>query len=232
MSYREELAFYHMIASGDLTGVKEHINRYGRYSAADNTQNGTLSANPLQNERYHFVVLTALLTRICVEAGLLQERAYTLSDLYINQTDIQPDIAGIVSLQNDMILAYAKEMAAMKKGQVYSMHISNAIDYICNHITERLFVEDIATALKLNRSYLSTLFKKETGKTIHAFIRQERIKAAHNLLRYSDYGYSEIAEYLGFSSQSHFCQTFKNETGFSPAEYRNTFYHSGKFDAL
>ena len=68
----------------------------------------------------------------------------------------------------------------------------------------------------------STLFKQETGMGIASYIRKKRMEAACNMLRYSDIPYAEIAQILAFSSQSHFIQVFKADTGMTPHEYRNS----------
>ena len=47
------------------------------------------------------------------------------------------------------------------------------------------------------------------------------IQAAENLLKYSEYSFIEITNYLCFSSESHFIHTFKKYTGCTPIEFRN-----------
>lgn len=76
----------------------------------------------------------------------------------------------------------------------------------------------------LNPDYLSSLFHKELHMTFSNYLKQQRIIAAQNMLRHSDYDYSEIASFLAFSSQSHFTKVFRQETGYTPKEYRNTFF--------
>ena len=50
-------------------------------------------------------------------------------------------------------------------------------------------------------------------------------KVACNMLRHLDESSLTIANYLGFSSQSHFIQVFKKSTGMTPEEYRRKNYH-------
>ena len=73
-------------------------------------------------------------------------------------------------------------------------------------------------------SYLSRLFKKETGDSVSAYIRLQKIEKAKNLLRYSDYSIIDIANRLSFSSQSHFIQQFRELTGITPKKYRDNNY--------
>ena len=97
------------------------------------------------------------------------------------------------------------------------------MDYIDDHLHEQIPVSDLAAKLELNQSYLSVLFKKETGLTISDYIRQRRVEAAKGMLRYSSYSCSDIGNYLSFCSQSHFISVFRKATGMTPRQYRARF---------
>lgn len=220
VEYREEFGFYSNVAEGNLEAVKKMLADPDNKHPYDSPVYGRLSADELRNVRYHFVVSVALITRLCVEKGLERELAYTLSDLYISKMDALSELREILSLQNEMLLDFTRKMEKLPKHRVYSMQVVRAIDYIKLHRNEHLTVEKVAEALHLNRSYLSALFSKQTGGSISAYIRREKIEAAANMLRFSDYSYADIAEYFGFASQSHFIQCFRKEMGETPLEYR------------
>ena len=78
--------------------------------------------------------------------------------------------------------------------------------------------------LGVSASYLSRLFKKETGSSVSAYIRNRKIDMAKNLLRFSNDSMIEIANRLAFSSQSHFIQQFREVVGMTPKKYRDTYY--------
>jgi AraC-like DNA-binding protein len=63
------------------------------------------------------------------------------------------------------------------------------------------------------------------GITLSRYIRDQKINVACNMLRHLDESSLTIANYLGFSSQSHFIQVFKKSTGMTPEEYRRKNYH-------
>lgn len=73
----------------------------------------------------------------------------------------------------------------------------------------------------MSASYLSRLFKKETGDSVSAYIREQKIEMAKNLLHYSEYSMIDIANRLSFSSQSHFIQQFRDLVGMTPKKYRD-----------
>ena len=82
-------------------------------------------------------------------------------------------------------------------------------------------MEDLADVLGVSASYLSRLFKKETGDSVSTYIRTQKIEMAKNLLQYSEYSMIEIANRLSFSSQSHFIQQFRESVGMTPKKYRD-----------
>ena len=220
VAYNHEISFYELVASGNMHRLEEALKTIGATQVL-----GVLSPDNVRNVKYHTVILTALVSRFCIEAGLEISIAYNLSDIYIEMIDAANTIDEVYSVQNDMLRMYCRKMSDLSKNRVVSRHIVVAIDYIRSHIQENLTVESIADSLSLNSSYLSKLFKQEMGITLSRYIRDQKINVACNMLRHLDESSLTIANYLGFSSQSHFIQVFKKSTGMTPEEYRRKNYH-------
>lgn len=119
---------------------------------------------------------------------------------------------------------YTERMRKYRHSNANSKHINACREYIYSHIKERITIEDLADALGVSASYLSRLFKKETGVSVSAYIRDRKIDMAKNLLRFSDASMIDIANRLAFSSQSHFIQQFKESVGMTPKKYRDKYY--------
>ena len=219
-AYNREINFYETVASGNTKALEERLKSFGQEQKL-----GKLSTNDLQNNKYHATILAALVSRFCIEAGMEISVAYTLSDIYIELIDAATSNTEIVSLQMELLRHYCRKMNELTKSNVVSRHNVMAIDYIRSHIQESLTVESIADALSLNSSYLSKLFKQEMGITLSRYIRNQKIDVACSMLRHLDESSLSIANYLGFSSQSHFIQVFKKTTGMTPEEYRRKNYH-------
>ena len=66
------------------------------------------------------------------------------------------------------------------------------------------------------------LFKKYTGKTLHQTVIEEKIKVAKRILKEGNLSINEVAIELSFLDRSHFCTTFKKQTGFTPLEYKKS----------
>lgn len=223
VSYDNEIKFYTMIASGDVAGVEE-FNR-NRRATYEKSRKGVLSADKLSSEKYHAVIMTALISRFCIEAGMDIAVSYSLSDIFIRHIDRAKNLDEVENLYDAIALEYANRMRELSRSNVVSRYVVLAIDYIRDHIQETLTVDQVANALAVNASYLSKLFKHDMGKSISSYIRDSKIEIAKNMLRHLDESSLEIASYLGFSSQSHFIQVFKKETGMTPEEYRKQHYH-------
>lgn len=223
-SLNEEQAFCHAVSHGDVTAVRKKCEQK-RFTDLDGV--GILSKNPVTNLKYHFVITAAAITRLCVQNGMEMEQAFRLSDFYILKMDPLRTIDEVANLHDRMVLDFTGKMRLLRKNSGTSKPITACIDYIYTHIKERITIEDLAQHTGLSASYLSRLFKEEIGVSVSDYIREQKIEKAQHLLKYCDYSLIDIANYLSFSSQSHFIQTFKNLIGMTPKKYRDLNYSSG-----
>lgn len=90
---------------------------------------------------------------------------------------------------------------------------------------------DIAVNLGLSESYLSRLFRRETGERLQDYIVSVRLEHAVNLLKYSEESISNIAEYVNFPSQSYMGKIFQKKYQMSPKQFRKKYSPSEYFDA-
>ena len=187
---------------------------------------GKLSDDKLRNLKYHLIVTIALITRCCIEGGMEMETAYNLSDIYIRNVDACRTENDIQQLHLEVIEDFTKRMQSVHKTTLFSKPIVICLDYIYDHLHTKISLEELAEQAGLSSSYLSRLFHKEVGVTISQYITGKRIQAAENLLKYSEYSFIEITNYLCFSSESHFIHTFKKYTGYTPKVYREIFFRS------
>lgn len=97
--------------------------------------------------------------------------------------------------------------------------VEKAITYIKNNLTSELSLEKVASEVKFAPSYFHKLFKASTGKPLHQYIEDLRIRQATNLLITTEMTLTEIAYECGFSSQSYFSFAFKRHTGMTPRAY-------------
>lgn len=217
----EEFLFYRAVAGGDLDTVRKNCEQ-GRFVEEKGV--GILSRDPVVNLKYHFVITTAMIARLCRQNGMELEQAFRLSDFYIQKLDDIHTEEEVHRLHDEMVMDYTEKMRKYNRSDTNSKHINACKEYIYSHIKERITIEDLADELGVSSGYLSRLFKKETGVSVSAYIRSQKIDMAKNLLRFSDYSMIDIANRLSFSSQSHFIQQFREVVGMTPKKYRDEYY--------
>lgn len=219
----EEYSFYQAVKRGDVEYVRQNCDSK---SFASSDGMGVLSQNPITNKKYHFVVTVALITRYCIDGGMELEQAYRLSDFYILKMDHLNSIDDIVALHKNMVLDFTGKMLLLQKQSILSKPVVLCLDYIYSHIHDRITIQQLADHTHISTSYLSKLFKKELGVSVSDYIRDKKIEHAQNLIKYSNYSFIEIANYLSFSSQSHFIQIFEKHVGMTPKKYRDQHFRN------
>lgn len=218
--YNPELEFYSVIKTGDV----EKTRQLCRESLLDKPGLGTLSEDYLQNIKYHFAITAALVARYCIEGGMALPVSYDLSDFYIQKADKCKTPEEVAALHPIMCIDYAKRMKNLQKKKICSRHVANCIDYIHDHLHMRITAKSLAALVHLNPSYLSRLFKKETGSSISEYIQAKKIDTAKNMLVYSNYSPAQISSILAFPSQSYFTEVFRKRTGMTPLKYRANYF--------
>lgn len=103
--------------------------------------------------------------------------------------------------------------------EVYMKHAIKYIEENYNHIK----VTDVANYIGINRSYLTTIFKKNLNLSPQRYIIDCRMKIASELLRNSNESIQEIAEKVGYNDCFSFSKTFKHVYSKSPTIFRESF---------
>jgi AraC-like DNA-binding protein len=107
-------------------------------------------------------------------------------------------------------------------GGTHSEQISQRmLEYIHAHYHRPLQLSDLATALKMNACYLSSLFSRTFGLTFHQYLDELRLARAKELLCDPTYRVCEAAIAVGYASTPHFGRAFKAHTGVSPSVWRD-----------
>ncbi len=95
-----------------------------------------------------------------------------------------------------------------------------AKEYIANNYWKTtVTVSDIASAVRIERSYLFRLFKDATGMSVSAYLAEHRIRRACELLKSTGLTVKSVAYSVGYPDQLHFSRVFKKATSHTPTEY-------------
>lgn len=145
---------------------------------------------------------------------------------------IAHQIYGCVYLEEYSLLmeSLLKNTAQAMKGAAQGKEslIGACLRCIDDHYRENLSVSDIAGRIGVNASYLSRIFREETGNTIIHTINEKKLSRAREYLVQTDMKIYEIAEILGFENVTYFSHFFKKHTGLSPKDYKDKTEHNQK----
>lgn len=98
--------------------------------------------------------------------------------------------------------------------------VSQSIDFMLNHLTRKLKLEEIAAETGLSVSHFSRLFMGRTGHSPIDYFIQLKVQKACRLLDNSGWMIADVAREMGFDDQFYFSRVFHRVMGMSPAIYR------------
>lgn len=98
--------------------------------------------------------------------------------------------------------------------------VRKAREFIMKHLTEPMFLDDVARYAGVSAFHFCKVFKKYTGHTFTSFVNHARVEHAKKLLMKPRYCVTEVAFDAGFQSLSQFNRSFRRVTSMSPSEYR------------
>ena len=94
------------------------------------------------------------------------------------------------------------------------------VRYVDAHLSEPLQLKDMAVQFYLTPNYVSNLFRTRLNTTYSAYVSGLRVDRAKTLLRGTRMTVEEIARSCGYADAQYFSRVFRQQTGFSPIQYR------------
>lgn len=114
-----------------------------------------------------------------------------------------------------------RKYSSVQKKAVNDDAIKRGIEYIREHLSEEIAVEDVAGYAGFSRFHFSRRFKAVVGCPISEYVRLMRCREAKSMLVTGRYSVSEVADMCGFSDVSYFTKVFKGCFGVLPSELKN-----------
>ena len=176
--------------------------------------------DPLRQMKTSIIVFTTLVSRAAMEGGLSPEIAYSLGDSYIQTAENCRDSGELSALAHAMYHDFIYRVHHIRANPNYSHAIQKCCDYIELGLDRKIRAADLATLVGYTEYYLTEKFRKETGKTISAYIRDAKMARAKVMLEATSLPISEISERLAFNTPNYFIQCFREAVGCTPAQYR------------
>lgn len=120
------------------------------------------------------------------------------------------------------LLSYYMEFYPINE-ETCNPFVKKAKEYIdLNYKDHNCTVSKVLSIVKVDRSYLFKLFKKEIGFSVQEYINSCRMKKAEVLIVDSKSQIKDVAFSVGYIDQLYFSKMFKKYFGLSPTDYRKT----------
>jgi len=196
------------------------------------------ACNPIDDQPWSYLMLyveTPWLTDLQHQLGFSAELEFRrFSDTHLNDARLFRDLNGLYNaLLDDQQDVLCKQSAAVEFFSELQLRLNpiehpvrepnfkleRAADFIRQHCTDLLSLDDICAAAELSPSYLIRAFKQHFGMTPHAFLVNQRIQFARECLRRGQL-IADVALEAGFADQAHFQRAFKQHLAATPGQYR------------
>ena len=105
-------------------------------------------------------------------------------------------------------------------GAPFTLRTAQVIRYIEQHYGESVTIKDLAATLGVSASFLSRIFKRESGFTVHEYLNRYRILRSTEWLKTRSV--TDTAYACGFSDNSHFIALFKKHMKQTPLQYKKS----------
>ena len=170
-------------------------------------------------------VRTVYIDFLSIAKSVCEEKNIDLADglsgtkfSYDNLTAI-PCLKNVQDYVGDLYSAVFK--AVMGGDDYYSHTIRQCLEYIGKNYASNISLDNMAQAVNISKSYLSMIFKQETGINFITYLTRYRVERAKELLLRTNMKIYEIADKVGFSSPYYFSKVFKDWTNLSCKEYKD-----------
>ncbi|WP_128089419.1 helix-turn-helix transcriptional regulator [Bradyrhizobium viridifuturi] len=123
-------------------------------------------------------------------------------------------------IANYILARYAHVDISEKTSALADWQIKRVVEFMESNLEMDIGLDDLSNLLGMTPDYFCRTFKASVGTAPYRYFVERRIEKSKVLLYTTDQGITEIALGVGFSSHSHFSNTFKKIVGRTPHEFR------------
>lgn len=174
---------------------------------------------PLRNLKNFSIISNTIFRKAAEKGGVHPLYIDQLSTTFMTRIEDMTRSDNVFDLWTEMIQRYCS-LVNNHNTRSYSLPIQKVITRINFDITADLSLKTTAAFLKVNASYLSNLFKKETGYTLTNYVNKKRMEHAAFLLSTTALSISSIAQQCGILDDNYFTKLFKRQYEMTPSQYR------------
>ena len=178
-------------------------------------------ADPIQNLKNYTIILNTILRKAAERGSVHPIHIDSLSSKFAQKIQLITSHESCRALQKEMVRKYCL-LVKNHSMMGYSPLIQRIITRIDSDLTADLSLKTQSELLNVNPSYLSNLFKKETGSTLTDYVNRKRIEHSIFLLNSTSMQIQAVAQYCGIPDVNYFTKIFKKQIGKTPSKYRES----------
>ena len=175
-------------------------------------------ADPVRNEKNYGIIMNTLLRKAAERGGVHPVYLDRLSSEFALKIELFTSVEQGNELMIEMFQSYCR--LVREKASSYSPLVKSVVTAIDSDPSAELSLSSLAKQLNVSNVYLSTIFKKETGKTVTEYINDKRIAYAKHLLRTTSLQVQTVSLHCGIMDVHYFSKLFRQKTGMTPSCYR------------
>lgn len=175
-------------------------------------------ADPVRNAKNYGIIMNTLLRKAAERGGVHPVHLDRISSGFALKIELFTSVEQGNELMTEMFRSYCQ--LVREKASSYSPIVKSAVIAIDTDLSAELSLSALARQLNVSNVYLSTVFKKETGKTVTEYINDKRISYAKHLLRTTSLQIQTISLHCGIMDVHYFSKLFKQKTGKTPSRFR------------
>lgn len=215
LRYQYENDLMEAVAKGQLHKADLLLNNFASFSFEQRV------ADPVRNAKNYCIIMNTLLRKSAERGGVHPMYINSTSSSFALRIEQLHSLESVPTLMTDMFREYCRLVHhhSMKN---YSPPVQKTLLYIDGNLTDNLSLSTIAEVLNVSSSYLSGLFRKETGHTLTDYITRRRVRHAMHLLKNTRLQVQTVAQHCGILDVQYFSKIFKRISGMTPKEYRDS----------
>ena len=205
------------------TGNTKKIDQFFRISDKQNLFADIEQRTPdiVRNAKNQCIILNTLCRKSAEKGGVPPIYIHQISSDFARQIECITSAEKAAELTKHMMRKYTL-LVQNRSINDYSLPVQRIITMVDTDLTADLSLKHFAKELNQNASYLSTLFKKETGEALTDYVNSKRIEHALFLLNTNDLQIQTIANSCGIDDLSYFGKLFTKYVNMSPSAYRSS----------
>ena len=211
--YAAENKMLEAVAKGDVQAALAAYENFHQFQLAPRLR------SPLREFKNYTIILNSLFRKAIEQASVHPYYLDHISARFALELETLGSVEEGRRLRVRMVKEYCRYVQQYSLRQ-YSPLIQKVINEINLHLDAPLSLKTLAAQCYISPSYLSNVFKQETGQTLTDYIGRRRMERAARLLLTTNARVAVVAEEVGILDVNYFTKMFKNATGQTPTAYR------------